>query len=454
MDQTISIQDLVARIETLVATDGSNKAALRELLGEFHPADIAEVMDELSDQAALAVFNLLPRQVASEVLDETDLEIARFIFEELPNERLADLLEELPMDDAARLLAELPDATAQDLIQLMQPEEAADVRDLLAYPEETAGRLMTSHFVRLRSTWTVGKTSDYLRHLDPETETITYLYAVDEADRLVGVVPMRAMLTARPEQTIAEIMNPRVVSVRVETDQEELAEVVAKYDFFAIPVVDAEGRLVGIVTVDDVVDILEEEATEDIQRLGGSEPLDQPYFTVPVPYIARKRIGWLLLLFVAETFTGSVLRFFENELAQVVALSFFIPLLIGTGGNAGSQTVSTIIRALAVGEIEWRDALRVLGREFSTGLLVGVLLGVFGFGRALLWGTGIPLALVVGFTLPAIVTWANTVGSLVPLLAEKVGLDPTVISAPLITTVVDATGLAIYFLVAKAVLGL
>lgn len=451
---TSSTQELVERIEALIATDGKNRAALRELLIQFHPADIAEVVEKLSEEAALAVFTLLPRQLAGQILDEADPEIGRVIFEKLPEERLADLLEELPMDDAARLLAELPGKTAQDLLQRMQPEEAADVRDLLAYPEETAGRLMTSGFVRLHSTWTVAETAEYLRHLDPATETIAYLYVVDDRDRLVGVVPLRAMLTARPEQAIAEIMNPRTIAVRVDTDQEEVAETISKYDFSAIPVVDHEGRLVGIVTVDDVVDILEEEATEDIQRLGGSEPLEQAYFSVPVSGIARKRIGWLLLLFVAETFTGSVLRLFEDELAQVVALSFFIPLLIGTGGNAGSQTVSTIIRALAVGEIEWTDALRVLAREFSTGLIVGTLLGIIGFGRALLWGTGVPLALVVGLTLPTIVTWANTVGSLVPLTAEKVGIDPTVISAPLITTVVDATGLAIYFLVAKVILGL
>lgn len=445
---------LIAEIERLVAVNGMNREALRELLETIHPADIAEVLDELSDGARLAVFNLLSTEVASEVLDETDPEITRFIFEELPDERLADLLEELPMDDAARLLADLPPETAEGLIELMQPEDAAEVRDLLSYEENTAGRLMTDKFIRLRSTWTVAETLNYLRHLDPETETIAYLYVVDHRDRLVGVVPLRSLVTAQPTQTIEEIMTPRVVSVTVDTDQEELAETVAKYDFSAIPVVDLEGHLVGIVTVDDVVDILEAEATEDIQRLGGSEPLDQPYFTLPIPTLARKRIGWLLLLFIAETFTGSVLRIFEKELDAVVALSFFIPLLIGTGGNAGSQTVSTIIRALAVGEVIWRDALRVLVREVSAGLMVGTFLGIVGFGRALLWGTGAPLALVVALTLPVIVVWANTIGSLVPIAAEKVGIDPTVVSAPLITTMVDATGLAIYFLIAKIVLGL
>lgn len=445
---------LVAEIERLVAINGTDREALRELLETVHPADIAEVLDELSEEARLAVFNLLSTEVASEVLDETDPEITRFIFEELPDERLADLLEELPMDDAARLLADLPPETAEGLIELMQPEDAAEVRDLLSYEENTAGRLMTDKFVRLRSSWTVAETFDYLRHLDPETETIAYLYVVDHRDRLVGVVPLRSLVTAQPTQTIEEIMTPRVVSVGVGTDQEELAETVAKYDFSAIPVVDPEGHLVGIVTVDDVVDILEAEATEDIQRLGGSEPLDQPYFSVPIPVVARKRIGWLLLLFAGGSLTSTVMRLFENEIVEVVALSIFIPLLIGTGGNAGSQTVSTIIRGLAIDEIHLDDALRVLLRELVTGLLVGTLLGLVGFGLALFTGVGVALALVVGLTLPAISTWATMVGGMVPLLAERVGIDPAVVSAPLITTVVDATGLALYFLIAKIVLGL
>ncbi|MDQ4076573.1 MAG: magnesium transporter [Chloroflexota bacterium] len=446
---------LAERIEALVEVDGTNKAALRTLLAEYHPADIAEVLDELSDRAQLAVFNLLSREIASEVLDETDPEVMRYIFEELPDERLADLLEELPMDDAARLLAELPDENAETLLQLMEPEDAAEVMDLLGYPEESAGRLMTDKFVRLRSEWTITEAIDYLRHIDPETETVAYLYVVNEQEQLIGVVPLRAMLTSQPERTVGELATPRVISVTVDTDREELAEIVAKYDFSAIPVVDAEGRLRGIVTVDDVVDILEEEATEDIQRLGGSEPLDQPYFTVPILTIARKRIVWLLLLFFGGTLTSTVMSLFEEELSRALTLSYFIPLLIGTGGNAGSQTVSTVIRALAVGDIEWRNGIRVLVRELSIGLVVGGILGIVGLLYALIfWDASLPLALVVGLTLPVICTWSKTVASLVPLVAENVGIDPTVVSAPLITTIVDATGLAIYFLIAKMLLGL
>jgi magnesium transporter len=359
------------------------------------------------------------------------------------------------MDDAARLLGDLDEEYAETLIDLMSPEEAEDVRGLLAYPEGTAGRLMTESFVRLRARWTIAETLEYLRQINPDAETIAYLYVTDSEERLAGVVPLRRLVTSQPNQTIGEIVESRIISVQVTDEQEDVAEVVSKYDFNAVPVVDAEGRLVGIVTVDDIVDVLEEEATEDIQRLGGSEPLDQPYFSVSIRTVARKRIVWLLLLFFGGTLTSSVMSNFQNQLAEVLALSYFIPLLIGTGGNAGSQTVSTVIRALGVGEVEWSDARRVLGRELGTGLLVGSILGVVGFLYALLlWQVSVPLALVVGLALPIICTWAKAVASLVPLIAERFGIDPTVVSAPLITTVVDATGLAIYFSIAGLVLGL
>jgi magnesium transporter len=269
------------------------------------------------------------------------------------------------------------------------------------------------------------------------------------------VVPLRQLVMAQPDQTIAEIRESRVISVPVTALQEEVADVIAKYDFVSLPVVDDGGRLAGVVAVDDIVDVLEEEATEDIQRFGGSEPLNNPYFSVSVPRMARKRVGWLLLLFLGGTLTSAVIAAFEDQLAQVLVLSVFIPLLVGTGGNAGSQTVSIIIRALALEEVEWQDGLRVLVREFATGLTVGGMLGAVGFLFAhFVWGAELPIAIVVALTMPLIVTWSTLVASLVPIVAEKVGIDPTVISAPLITTLVDATGLIIYFLIAAAVLGL
>jgi magnesium transporter len=277
-----------------------------------------------------------------------------------------------------------------------------------------------------------------------------------DTDRLLGAVSLRDLVMAEFDKPLTEIMRKKPVTVSVSDDQEAVAQKIGKYNLLAVPVLEQDGRVVGFVTVDDVIDVLIEEGTEDILRMAAVEPgaLDKPYFNNPILRVVRKRIGWLLLLFVAETFTGTVLRFYENELAAVVALSFFIPLLIGTGGNAGSQTVTTIIRSIALGEVRLRDSWRVLAREASTGIMIGVVIGGVAFGRALLWGAPGALAITVSLTVLAICTWSTTVGSLIPLAAERFGVDPAVLSAPLITTLVDATGLVIYFSIAKAILRL
>jgi magnesium transporter len=281
-------------------------------------------------------------------------------------------------------------------------------------------------------------------------------YVLDETGRLLGSLSLRDLVMADLEAPITSVMRKRPITVEALEDRESVANKIAKYNLLAVPVLEKDGSVVGFVTVDDVIDVLIEEGTEDILRMAAVEPgaLDKPYFENSVWLVVRKRIGWLLLLFVAETFTGTVLRHYEGELAAVVALSFFIPLLIGTGGNAGSQTVTTIIRSLALREIRIRDAWRVLGREASTGVTIGVLLGAVAFGRALLWGAHMPLAITVAITILAICSWSTTVGSLIPIMAERFGVDPAVLSAPLITTLVDATGLVIYFSIAKAILKL
>jgi magnesium transporter len=430
---------------------------IRSLLADVHPADIASLLDQLEPEGAVIVFRLLPLETASEVLDETGSRVRQELVEKVDEERLADLLDELPMDDAAEFLEDLDDLKAARLLDLMEPEEAEDVRELLRYEEETAGRLMTRDVVALRRNWTIAQTLDFLRNLD-DTESLHYLYVIDRHDHLLGVVPLRELIKAKPDQTVESIMRGDVAAVSVHADQEALAEMVARYDYYAMPVVDDDNHLVGVVTVDDVLDILAEEATEDIQRLGGSEPLDQPYFAVSVFHVVRKRIVWLLLLFVAATLTGTVIREFETELETVIALGIFIPLITGTGGNAGSQTVTTVIRALALGEVQLRDLFRVLRREITVALLLGSLLGIVGFVRAITWDTGYrtvyDVSIVVMLTLPLVVIWANTVATVVPIVAEKLNIDPTVVSAPMITTMVDATGLAIYFLLAKWMLGL
>lgn len=432
-------------------------AELRTWLSDYHPADIADLLDELPPEIAISVFNLLNLETASEVLDETGSLVRQELVDKVDDERLADLLDELPMDDAAEFLEDLPDPTAARLLGLMEPEEARDVQTLLRYEEESAGRLMSTDIAALRRQWTVAEALEYLRSLE-EAETLHYLYVVDRHNHLIGVVPIRNLIMAGPEATIESIMAPDVVAVPVTADQEELAEFISKYDFVAIPIVDDANHLVGVVTVDDALDVLAEEATEDIQRLGGSEPLAQPYFSVSVLTMVRKRILWLMLLFAASLLTATVINRFESMLAAVVILTSFIPLITGTGGNAGSQTVTTVIRAIAVDDVRTSDIGRAWRREVAVGLIIGLILGavgaLVGVALAALEGASAKVGLVIGLTLPLVVIWANTVSTVVPIVAERLNIDPTVISAPMITTIVDATALLIYFTIASFIFGL
>lgn len=447
---------LQGRVESLIAEGDTDE--LRALLTRLHPADIADLLDVLDEPERVVVFEQLDDVTASEVLDETLDNTTLDLIDAVPDEQVADLLEILPMDDAAELLSELPPERSEELLALMEPEEAIEVQALLAYEDETAGRLMTEKVIRARRRWTVEETIQHLREMDPETETFAYLYTVDEDDCLTGVVPLRKLLTAHPNTVLGDLVDPNVISVSVDTDQEDVARMVARYDFAAIPVVDSEGRLSGVITHDDVVDILADEATEDIQRLGGSQPLERTYLSVGVATMARKRIGWLLLLLLTATLTSTVMKLFESDLIQVAALALFIPMLIGAGGNAGSQTTATVIRALGVGEISPRDALRVLWHEMRTGVLMGVVMAAAAFGYALIWSrdsvSAEQVALAVSLSILTILVWSVSMGSLLPLLAARVGIDPAMVSGPVMSTLVDATGLLIYFTIAEIVLGL
>lgn len=449
---TPALQEDQQRVEHLLST--GDMGGLRTFLQSQHPADIADLLEMLDEAKRIQIFDLLQTDVAAEVLDETRTEVTREIVDSMPDEQVADLLEAMPMDDAAEILSELRERRADDILELMQPVEAAEVEALLAYPEDTAGRLMTTDIARLDASWTVEQALSYLRSVDPEVETLSYLYITNGANQLVGVVPTWRMLTTPLDRFIKEIMDPDVTPVTADTDQEDVARIVSQYDFFAIPVVSETGELLGIITHDDVIDILEEEFTEDVQRFGGSVPLEHSYFSTPILGIARKRIGWLLVLFLTEMLTGTVMRLFESELEQVVALSFFIPLLIGTGGNAGSQATSTIVRALAVGEARFEDLAKLLWHELWVGVSLGIVMGIVGYLRALTWGTSVQLAATVSGSLLLIVIWANVIGALLPPLAAKLKIDPAVISGPVMSTLVDATGLLLYFSLARWIMGL
>jgi len=435
-----------------------NPKELAAAVSAIHPADLAELLDDLPREDRVTLFEALPIEQGAELLSVLKGEKLRLILHTASPTRLGQMLDRLAADDVTDVLEHLTQRQREAILEKMSPRDAAEVERLQRYPPRTAGRLMTIKFATIRPEWTVAETLEHLRRIDPEVETVQSLYAVDDTGRLVGYVSLRRLFPAPPDKKIADMMERRLLTVRPDTDQEEVARMVSKYDVHAIPVVDENEKLLGIVTVDDVIDILIEEQTQDVLHLGGvsatQEEVEQGYFASKPWRNVRLRFTWLLLLFVAATFTGTVLRHYENDVARVVALAFFIPLLIGTGGNSGSQTVTTIVRGLAVGEIRLRDAGRVLLREGGSGIALGLLLGIVGFGQALLWGTGIPLALTVGVSIVAICAWANTVGAMVPMLATAFRIDPTVMSAPLIATIVDATGLVIYFTVARLFLGL
>jgi magnesium transporter len=428
-----------------------------EVVAELQAADVADLVNQLTRQEAAAVMSMLSVARAVEVCDQPTLRRRSAILEQVEPARAGQILEGLSADQRTEIVRGMGEISRRRLVPKLSAEVRAEVERLLQYPPHSAGGIMTTEFLRLDPAWTVGECLKHVRAVAREKESIYAGYVMEpDTGRLLGSVSLRDLVMADLEQPVDQVMRRKPVTVNALDDQEVVASRIAKYNLLAVPVLEGDGSVVGFVTVDDVVDVLIEEGTEDVLKMAAVEAgaLDRPYFDSPVTSVIRRRIVWLLFLFVAGTLTGTVLRHFEAEITEVVALSFFIPLLIGTGGNAGSQTVMTVIRSLALGEIRFADARRVVARELATGLALGLLVGAVALGHALLTGATGQLALTVAATMLAVCAWATTVGSLVPLLAQRVGLDPAVLSAPMIATLVDATGLVIYFTIAKSVLRL
>jgi magnesium transporter len=426
-------------------------------VADLPAADVADLLNQLNLTEAATVLTMVSIPRAVEVFDQPTLSRRSAILEQLEPARAAQVLEALSADQRTEIVRQMGDHERRRLLPKLSAATREEVGRLLLYPPHTAGGIMTTEFVRLDPRLTVGEALKHIRAVAREKESIYAGYVLEpETGRLLGSVSLRDLVMAEMSQPVADVMRRKPITVAALDDQETVANKIAKYNLLALPVLEQDGSVVGFVTVDDVIDVMRDEQTEDVLKMAAIEggALDRPYFENPVTLVVRKRIGWLLLLFVAETFTGTVLRHYEGELAAVVALSFFIPLLIGTGGNAGAQTVTTIIRSLALNEIRLKDAWRVLTREALTGITIGLLIGAIAFGRALLWGAHMPLAWTVALAVLAICVWSTTVGSVIPLIAQRFGVDSAVLSAPLITTLVDATGLVIYFRIAKAILGL
>jgi len=424
-------------------------------VADLPPADLAELLNQLTLIEAATVVSMLPVARAIELCDQPTMRRRAAILEQLEPARVAEILSGLSADERTDIVQKMGLHFRHRTVPKLSAELRVELEDLLQYPAHTAGGIMTTEFVRLEPAMTVGDALKHIRAVAREKESIYACYVLEPGTgHLLGAVSLRDLVMAELDAPVTSVMRRKPVTVNAEDDQEAVAQKIGKYNLLAVPVLEKEGKVVGFVTVDDVIDVLIEEQTEDILRMAAVEPgaLDKPYFDNPIFRVVRKRIGWLLLLFVAGTLTSAVLHRFENELAAVVALSFFIPLLIGTGGNAGSQTVMTVIRSLALGEVGVRQAWRGVLREATTGMVVGLMVGLVAFGQALLWRAQFELALTVAVTMFAICCWSTTVGSLIPIAAQRFGVDPAVLSAPLISTLVDATGLIIYFMIAKIIL--
>lgn len=457
-------KELLERVEGLLteaghepepqAPDIGDNEHLRDLLDELQPFDIAELIPALSEAQRLSLLRLLPASLAAEALEHLDYDLQYRLLDHLEEPVARAIVAETPSDALVDLMGGIHPRMAANLMHLVPEQDKANIRQLMTYPENTAGGLMTVGYIAVRAYWTCAHVIAHFRKVAPQAEAASYVYVVDAAFRLVGVASLRDILLSSSDTPVSEIMYTKVVTVEANTDQEQAASLLSQYDFVALPVVNEAGRLVGVITVDDIIDVVEEEATEDIQRLGGTQPLDEPYLKTGLLKMFSKRIGWLLMLFVAESLTGTIMRNYEGMLSQVVALAFFVPLLIGTGGNSGSQASTLVIRALAVGEVTLGDFVRIIWREARLSLIMGLVMAIVAYGRALMLNGTPELGLTVAATIAAIVVFGSTVGAALPILGKRLGIDPAVFSAPLITTLVDAAGLLIYFQMARLFLGL
>lgn len=441
-EQLDEIRELIAERKEL---------GIRGLADRLGPADWADIVIRLDEDEVAVLLESIPDAEIPEILEELDPENAAAILRLQPREEAADLLEAIDPDDATDILAELPAAEAEQILQAMEPEEAAEIRELSAYPPDTAGGRMTPAFVAIAPDVRADDAITLLRRVAEEAETIYYVYVLDDEERLLGVLSLHNLVLTRPSTPVREVMIVDPIRVQARADQETAAQLLVDMNLLALPVVDDEDHLLGIITQDDVADVIEEETTEDFERLGGSQPLDTPYRFASAGLLVRRRVGWLLFLFLAGLLTSQVLEHYQDRLQGVPALIPYIPLIIGIGGNVGSQTVTTLVRAIGVGEVRLSDVGWVLAKEMLVGLTVGLIMGVVGYLRVG-FPEGFQIGLVVGATIVLVALWSATVAAILPLVLERLGIDPAVVSAPLISTFVDATGLLFYMLIAGALL--
>ena len=446
--------------------EARNFGALREVFREWPPADVAEVILDMPEDEQVIIFRVLPHALAADVFEYLDIDAQQKLLRAMAHEQVVGILNEMAPDDRTALLEELPSAAARQLIQLLTPEERRVATALLGYPEDSVGRLMTPDFIAVREDWTVQQVLDFIREHGQDSETLNVIYVVDDRGKLIDDVRMREFLLRPLTAKVSQIRDETFVALNVNDSQQDALNVFRRYDRVALPVLDSSGVLVGIVTSDDMLDVAEKEATEDIQKFGGMEALDEPYMRIPLWRMVRKRAGWLIILFLGETLTATAMANYQAELAKALVLALFLPLIISSGGNSGSQASTLMIRAMALGEVTLRDWWQVMRREVQAGILLGAILGAIGVVRVGAWaivgeqylhqqpyGAHWPLvALTVGVALVGVVLWGTLSGSMLPFILRRVGADPAASSAPFVATLVDVTGLIIYFSIALLIM--
>lgn len=431
-------------------------AGLRKFLEPWLPADLAPLLADLSVAELAVLFRASSRELAATIFTYVPIETQKKLLKVLNQEQVGALLNALPPDDRTTFLNELPLDVAMQLLAMLTPDEREVAKSLLAYPKHSVGRMMTLDYIAVRPEWTVREALDFIREHGYDRETLNVVFVVDASGHLLDDIRVRRLLLSPLERPLRELCDGNFATLAPTDDREKALDVFRKFDRVALPVTGDDGKLTGIVTVDDMLDVAAEEATEDIQKLGGTEALDEPYTTISLPRMVKKRASWLVVLFLGEMLTATAMSYFEDEIAKAVVLALFVPLVISSGGNAGSQAATLVIRALALGEFKLRDWWRIMRRELAAGTALGLILGLIGFLRIAVWSMfstiygphWMLVALTVGFALVGIVLWGSLMGSMLPLVLKRLGLDPATSSAPFVATLVDVTGLIIYFTVA------
>lgn len=444
-----------AELEMLLRA--GNFSGLRSELAERNEVDIADFLEELEPKEMVKVFRVMPKDMSADVFAYMEPEAQQMVIESITDKEMYSLFDELYLDDVVDFLEEVPANIVSRVLKMAPADMRQTINTYLNYPEDSAGSIMTNEMIALHDSLTVGNAIDQIRSTGENKVSIYTVYVIDGKRHLKGILELADLIYNPPETKIADIMDDdeQIVSVGTLDDQELVADLVSKYDLLAVPVVDTENRLVGIITVDDVVDIMEEEATEDIEKMAAITPTDKPYLKTGVFSTYKSRIPWLLLLMISATFTGAIITSYENALAACVVLTAYIPMLMDTGGNAGSQASVSVIRALSLGDVEFRDVLRVIWKELRVSLLVGLTLAVANFAKLMLFDhIGLMVAAVVCLTLLVVVAVAKLIGCTLPMLASKLGFDPAVMASPFITTLVDAVSLVTYFKLATMLLGI